>query len=89
MATDFFERQARARKNTIWLVVLFLIAVVGIVGTTFAVTFAGLEALEDQSHDPYSNQYSNQSAIDSTGMATVVALAALALPALLLRRRRS
>lgn len=79
MATDFFERQARARKNTIWLVVLFLIAVVGIVGSTFALTFAGLEALEDQSPDQYGNQYRNQSAIDSTGMATSVALAALAM----------
>ncbi len=75
MATDFFERQARARKNTVWLVVLFLIAVAGIVASTFAVTFAGLEALADQSRDPYRNQ----SAIDSKGLATLAALAALAM----------
>lgn len=38
MATDFFERQATARRNTKWLVVMFVLAVVGIVGTTFVVT---------------------------------------------------
>jgi Zn-dependent protease with chaperone function len=38
MATDFFERQAVARRNTKWLVVMFALAVIGIVGTTFVVT---------------------------------------------------
>jgi Zn-dependent protease with chaperone function len=38
MATNFFERQDVARRNTKWLVVLFVLAVIGIVGTTFAVT---------------------------------------------------
>lgn len=41
MATNFFERQTTARRNTKLLVVLFLLAVIGIVGATFAVaTFA-------------------------------------------------
>jgi Zn-dependent protease with chaperone function len=38
MATDFFERQSVARRNTKWLVVMFALAVIGIVGTTFVVT---------------------------------------------------
>ena len=38
MATDFFERQSVARRNTKWLVVMFVLAVIGIVGTTFVVT---------------------------------------------------
>ncbi len=38
MATNFFQRQETARRNTAWLVVMFLLAVVGIVGSTFAIT---------------------------------------------------
>ena len=38
MATDFFERQAVARRNTKWLVAMFVFAVFAIVGTTFVVT---------------------------------------------------
>jgi Zn-dependent protease with chaperone function len=38
MATDFFERQSVARRNTKWLVVMFVLAVIGIVGTAFVVT---------------------------------------------------
>src|SRR5262245_5463464 len=38
MATDFFERQSVARRNTKWLVVMFVLAVVGILVTTFIVT---------------------------------------------------
>src|SRR3954451_2475786 len=34
MATDFFPRQADAHRNTKWLVVMFVLAVIGIVGTT-------------------------------------------------------
>ena len=41
MATDFFERQSTARRNTKWLVVMFVLAVIGIVGTTmFAAAIA-------------------------------------------------
>jgi Zn-dependent protease with chaperone function len=42
MATDFFERQSTARRNTKWLVAMFVLAVIGIVGTTFAVTALAL-----------------------------------------------
>ncbi len=38
MATDFFERQSVARRNTKWLVVMFALAVIGLVGTTFVAT---------------------------------------------------
>ncbi|MEM6798064.1 MAG: M48 family metallopeptidase [Planctomycetota bacterium] len=52
MATDFFERQAKARRNTTLLIVLFVAAVIGIVGTVFGlVLFAcSVEARRD---DPY------------------------------------
>src|SRR4051812_45659479 len=38
MATDFFQRQSDARRNTKWLVVMFVLAVIGIVGTTMFAT---------------------------------------------------
>jgi len=37
MATDFYQRQDRARRNTAWLVILFVIAVVCLVAVTFFV----------------------------------------------------
>ncbi|TWU35153.1 M48 family metallopeptidase [Novipirellula artificiosorum] len=40
MSTHFFERQAKARKNTVWLIAMFIIATISIVAATFfAVTF--------------------------------------------------
>jgi Zn-dependent protease with chaperone function len=44
MATDFFERQSAARRNTKWLVAMFVLAVISIVGTTFVATAAALGA---------------------------------------------
>jgi Zn-dependent protease with chaperone function len=44
MATDFFERQSVARRNTKWLVAMFALAVVAIVGTTFVATAIALGA---------------------------------------------
>ena len=38
VATDFFERQSNARRNTRWLVIVFLLSVIAIVATTFIVT---------------------------------------------------
>jgi Zn-dependent protease with chaperone function len=38
MATDFYQRQSEARRNTKWLVVMFVLAVIGIVGTTMLAT---------------------------------------------------
>jgi Zn-dependent protease with chaperone function len=46
MATDFFERQSAARRNTNWLVAMFVLAVISIVGTTFVVTAAALVTWE-------------------------------------------
>jgi Zn-dependent protease with chaperone function len=40
MATDFFERQSAARRNTKWLVAMFVLAVIGIVGSTFLAMLA-------------------------------------------------
>lgn len=40
MSTQFFERQDTARTNTIWLVVLFAIAVLGMVALTSSLGFA-------------------------------------------------
>ncbi len=42
MSTDFFQRQADARRTTKWLVILFFLAVVGIVGTVVVATTAAL-----------------------------------------------
>lgn len=42
MATNFYERQDTARRNTWWLVMMFILAVLGIVGTTFIVTAIAL-----------------------------------------------
>lgn len=38
MATDFFQRQSDAQRTTLWLVSMFGLAVVAIVGTTVAIT---------------------------------------------------
>src|SRR6056297_863921 len=42
MATHFFEQQDQARSKTSWLVVMFLVAVVGMVASTMAATAAAL-----------------------------------------------
>lgn len=54
MATDFFERQATARRNTWWLVAMFIVAVVVLVGTAVGVAaFAagGMRFDGDSLHD--------------------------------------
>ena len=38
MATNFFERQSKARRNTVWLAGMFVLATLGIVAATFLVT---------------------------------------------------
>lgn len=43
MATDFFERQSQARRNTSQLVVLFGLAVVGIVGLVMTAVHFGMD----------------------------------------------
>jgi Zn-dependent protease with chaperone function len=44
MGTSFYERQDTARRNTKWLVMMFVFAVVGIVGTTVVATAIALGA---------------------------------------------
>ena len=46
MATDFFQRQADARRNTKWLVVMFVFAVIAIVGATFVATAIALSVAD-------------------------------------------
>jgi Zn-dependent protease with chaperone function/uncharacterized tellurite resistance protein B-like protein len=51
MATDFFERQSTARRNTRWLMIVFSLSVVAIVVTTFIVTtlaVSGRSEVHDQ-----------------------------------------
>jgi Zn-dependent protease with chaperone function len=43
MATDFFERQAAARRTTKWLIAVFVLAVIMIVGSTIIVTAVAVE----------------------------------------------
>lgn len=47
MATDFFQRQSDARRSTKWLVAMFLLAVVGIVGVVFVVTGLAIDVMGD------------------------------------------
>jgi Zn-dependent protease with chaperone function len=47
MSTDFFQRQANARRSTKWLVVMFTVSVVCIVGSVFFGTLAALEASQN------------------------------------------
>jgi len=51
MATDFFERQSAARRSTKWLVVLFTVAVVALVGIVFVATFAAVGGYEQYSRN--------------------------------------
>ena len=51
MATDFFQRQSDARRSTTWLVVLFLLAVVGIVAVAFLAAAWAVD-LGSQYHTP-------------------------------------
>lgn len=55
MATNFFERQTTARRNTKLLVVLFLLAVLGIVGATFAAATLAIGAYR-QKYDALAGQ---------------------------------
>ena len=48
MATDFFQRQSDARRNTKWLVVMFTLAVIGIVGTTVFATAVATGVMQQQ-----------------------------------------
>src|SRR4051812_4490974 len=76
MATDFFQRQSDARRNTKWLVVMFVLAVIGIVGTTMVATAFAVGATQGYSSSQ-SRQFAQQ---QSPWQAPVVAgIAALGL----------
>lgn len=49
MATDFFDRQAAARRSTTWLLGAFAVAVVVLVGAVFAVTSSVVATQQDVS----------------------------------------
>lgn len=76
MATDFFQRQSDARRNTKWLVVMFALAVFGIVGTTMIVTALATGAMQHNapmrrgnfSHQPFPWQATVMSGIAALGL---------------------
>ncbi|WP_442484484.1 M48 family metallopeptidase [Aeoliella sp. SH292] len=47
MATNFFERQTSARRNTVWLIAMFVVATIGIVATTFIVAAIAVTQLDN------------------------------------------
>ncbi len=51
MSTQFFQRQATARTNTVWLVFLFFLAVVGIIGAAAVAGYAIAEIVRQQNAD--------------------------------------
>ncbi len=44
MATDFFQRQSAAQRSTTWLVVMFILAVLAIVGLVSVIAFVVVQA---------------------------------------------
>lgn len=66
MSTQFFQRQEDARTNTGWLVILFVIAVIGIVGTSFVVGYVIVDAIGSSTP-----QKSNANQIDPLGVAVL------------------
>ena len=55
MATDFFERQASARRSTVWLIGMFALAAIAIVGTVYVAAYMVVAAEHDQHQ--YTAQY--------------------------------
>lgn len=80
MATDFFQRQDTARRNSAVLVGLFLLAVTGIVLITFfAVVFATSAAKQSQQPDGYGRTELSRSELpDPVTAGAIAAAAALA-----------
>lgn len=56
MTTQFFERQDNARTNTIWLVFLFTIAVLGMVALTGALGYSLGSAIQESGSGPSSGR---------------------------------
>ena len=75
MATDFFQRQSDARRNTKWLVVMFVLAVIGIVGTTMMTVAIATSAMRQQRswdggfrHQPFPWQATVMSGVATLGL---------------------
>lgn len=46
MATDFFQRQGEARRNTAWLIAMFVLATIAIVVATFFATWLAMSQID-------------------------------------------
>ena len=49
MATDFYERQDAARRSTTWLIAMFFLGVVGVVGGTMLVAWLAVIGIQQRS----------------------------------------
>lgn len=80
MSTNFFDRQDAARSNTLWLIVLFIAAVVGLVGATslagFAIgTFAADSAVGQRGgHQPHGTAVDPLALAGVFGTATAIVI---------------
>src|SRR5688572_25651327 len=77
MATDFFERQSTARRNTKWLLWAFGLSVLAILVTTFVVTALAANAAENAS-DVTGFQPGKEFSWEFPSIATVASLALIA-----------
>jgi Zn-dependent protease with chaperone function len=79
MATDFFERQDAARRSTKWLVGMFLLGAIGIVGATAAVGVIAAEAARDRTHESGASMTSLGVTEESIALGIMAGLASLVL----------
>ena len=79
MATDFFQRQSDARRNTKWLVVMFALAVIGVVGSTMFVAAIGVVAVENREASKRGRSVRATPRSDSLQAALVAGVATLGL----------
>src|SRR3982751_2995738 len=78
MATDFFQRQSDARRNTRWLVLMFTLAVIGIVGTTMIATALATGAMQERHTFPGDHVSRQPFPWQATMMSGVAALGLIA-----------
>lgn len=79
MATDFFERQSNARRSTKWLVAMFIVSVVLIVGTIVAVTAIALGVASESQQLQRSVGISDSNTLNSWEIPIFAGLGALAM----------
>ena len=75
MVTDFFERQSDARKSTVWLVAMFCLAVIAIVGSIF---FVAMIVVGSQMGEPILAFREDPSLLAVPAIAAVVAMMLIA-----------